>query len=195
MMGTGRPLALTALVLAAVGTCGLGGALGQPRWTAPVEARIATDTVDIVLEDGGIEDGAVVVDDSTVPHSLSVVNHGSPCWVRVKTELVDREGAAATVTQAVAPTDRGSEVVVADDGYAYLTRPLEEDEAWRWEEAVGCRPDDLGLAYGEVRVVNSVEAIQRDHVEPRFEEGEPWGGIAAEKGIHTRYELNEGGER
>lgn len=190
-----RRLAMAAVALTAVGSWGLGGALALPRWTAPVQGRVATDTVDIALEDEGIGDGAVVVDDSTVAHRLAVTNRGAPCWVRVRTQLVDGEGNVATVTDRVVPEGREPEVKMAQDGFAYLTRPLDEDETWVWEEELGCPSGTLASASGEVRVLNTVEAVQRGHVEPRFDEGEPWGGVAAEAGLHTRGERDGGGAR
>lgn len=181
---TGRKaLGIGAVAMAAlVAQAPVGLGSSQSLWRAI--ASMGTDTVAVGLEDRGVGEGGTIVAESTVPHAVDIRNEGAPCWVRVRT-VASLEGAEPAV---LVPSPVPEGFVVADDGNAYLERPLAEGESVTWAEAIYDPWPDGGAQGADVGFTTVVEAIQRDHVAPDLSAPEPWGDGPVERAVARRAE-------
>jgi len=169
-------LAMAALVAQA--PVGLGSS--QSLWRAM--AHLATDTVDIGLDDHRIEEGTGIVAESAVPHAVDIRKEGAPCWVRVRTVASLGGRKDAVLEPAAVPEG----FVVSADGNAYLERPLEEGEAVTWTEDLYDPWKDGSSLGRKAEFTTVVEAIQRDHVSPELGSASPWGDVAVERCVAKR---------
>lgn len=140
------------------------------------------------------------MDDSTISHEVEVENPGVDAWVRVRTTVSDGDGTTAPLDDPLAGmtgTPEGSPsaaaaqgtplegdvsdhgFVLAADGWCYLTEPVASGSSFVWREVVGDPESMRDGAGGERGLETVVEAVQAAHVEPDFDNADPWGGIEA----------------
>lgn len=198
-----RDIIAKGAVAAALGSClalGGAGALAALTAEATTNNAVSLDTVDIEIAQNGSKAAATVLGDNEIVSETTIENRGAPCWVRVRAHGVVGSGGAAEEIggSALGSAETAGEGIwkLASDGYSYLTRALEEEEAI----AVTIRVqsplagEDFEETFDFTQVVTA-EAVQATAFEPDFDADEPWGDIEPEECVHARRtgEGDEGG--
>lgn len=188
-IGKGVLVCLLAYVVAIVGA----GAVSVA--TVVAKGEVKADTVDISVQQGDFKmimyDGSeaestnVLMDDGVKTHQVAVANEGASCYLRTRSVL---KADGRDSMPANDGTYYGDEWKAADDGWFYLTEPLEDGEVISFTDAVQAPEDWRGQTGFEVSEEVTVEAVQSANLTPDFDSENPWADIEASETVHARTE-------
>lgn len=163
--------------------------------TVVATGEVKADTVDISVQQGAFKmimyDGSevdsnnVLMDDGVKTHQVVVTNEGASCYVRTKS-VVKADG-----RENMPASDGafyGDDWKAADDGWFYLTEPLEDGGVVAFTDAVQTPEQWRGKVEFDIAEEVVVEAVQSANLSPDFNSAEPWAGIEPTEAVHTRTE-------
>lgn len=178
------------LIVIAVITFFFSNASSHVLTTIQQMIHIATDTVDVVLENDTNTNKPIVAED-ILPVSIRLRNRGAKCFVRWRVELYNGDTFLRPLKEEELQLSK--EWMRKKDGYFYRKKGVEETDELDLYQTLYISSDVIKqISIGQkLQVMTTLEAVQIQHFQPDWEQDDPWFGQKIEKTVHMRMEVEE----
>lgn len=152
--------------------------------------HIATDTVDVVLENHTDTSKPIVAED-ILPVSIRLRNQGAKCFVRWRADLYDGDTFLRTLKEEELQLSK--EWMRKKGGYFYRKKGVVETDELNLYQTLYISSDVIKqISIGQkLQVMTTLEAVQFQHFQPDWNQDDPWFGQKIEKTVHMRMEVEE----